>query len=130
MIVLDTHIWIWHVQGDSRLTADYAAVIQQYEPIGLGVSAISMWEVAKAVERGRLSLPVTVEDWLTLALSYPGVRLLPLTSQIAVESTRLPGNFHKDPADQIIVATARVYNYPLVTFDKEILIYPRVKLLP
>lgn len=130
MIVLDTHIWIWHVQGDSRLTTDYAAIIQQYEQIGLGVSAISMWEIAKAVERGRLSLPVPVEDWLTLALSYPGIRLLPLTPRITVESTELPGSFHKDPADQIIVAASRVYNYPLVTFDSKILNYSHVKLLP
>ena len=130
MIVLDTHTWIWHVQGDSRLTADYAAVIRQYESIGLGISSISLWEVSKAVERGRLFLPVPVEDWLTLALTYPGIRLLPLTPRIVVESTQLPGNFHKDPADQIIIATARVYNYPLLTFDTKILSYPHIKLLP
>ena len=130
MILLDTHTWIWHVQGDNRLTADYAAVIKQYESIGLGLSAISIWEVAKAVEYGKLLLPVPVEDWLTLALSYPGITLLPLTPRIVVESTQLPGNFHKDPADQIIVAAARVYNYPLVTFDTKILSYPHVKILP
>lgn len=130
MIVLDTHIWIWHVQGDKRLTADYTQIIQQYESISLGVSAISLWEIAKAVERGGLTLPVTIEDWFLIALAYPGITLLPLTPQIAIESTRLPGAFHKDPADQIIVATARVYNCPLVTFDSKILSYPHVQLLP
>lgn len=130
MIILDTHTWVWHIQGDKRLTADYTKIIHQYEPIGLGVSAISLWEVAKAVELGRLSLPVPIDDWFLIALAYPGITLLPLTPQIAVESTRLPGTFHKDPADQIIVATARVYNYPLVTFDGKILTYKHVKLLP
>lgn len=130
MIVLDTHVWIWHVQGDSRLTADYVAVIQQYEPIGIGVSAISLWEVAKAVERGRLSLSLPVEDWLTLALTYPGIRLLSLTPRIVAESTQLPGSFHKDPADQIITATARTYNSPLITYDEKILNYPHVQHLP
>ncbi len=130
MIVLDTHSWIWHVQGDKRLTTDYAKVIRQYESIGLGVSAISLWEIAKAVELGRLLLPVPIEDWFLIALAYPGITLLPLTPQIVIESTQLPGTFHKDPADQIIVATARVYNFPLVTFDAKILNYPHVQLLP
>lgn len=130
MIILDTHIWIWHVQGDKRLTADYVQVIQRYESIGLGVSVISLWEVAKAVARGRLSFPAPLEDWFILALAYPGIALLPLTPQIAIESTQLPGIFHKDPADQIIVAAARIYNHPLVTFDTKILNYPHVKLLP
>lgn len=130
MIILDTHIWIWHVQGDQRLTADYTTIIQQYESIGLGVSAISLWEIAKAVELGRLKLPLPIEDWFLIALAYPGISLLPLTPQVAVESTRLPGIFHKDPADQIITATARVHNYPLITFDAKILNYPHVRLLP
>lgn len=130
MIILDTHTWVWHVQGDKRLTSAYTKIIQQYESIGLGVSAISLWEIAKAVELGRLSFSVPIEDWFLIALAYPGVTLLPLTPQIAVESTRLPGIFHKDPADQIIVATARTYNYPLVTFDGKILNYKHVKLLP
>lgn len=130
MIILDTHVFIWHVQGDNRLTADRAKIIQQYENVGLGLSAISLWEIAKAVERGGLSLSVPVEDWLKISLAYPGIKVLPLTAQIAVESTKLPAGFHKDPADQIIVATARIYNCPLVTFDTKILNYKHVKLLP
>jgi PIN domain nuclease of toxin-antitoxin system len=130
MIVLDTHVWIWHVQGDKRLTTNYAQIINRFESIGLGVSAISLWEIAKAVEHGKLSFPISVEDWLTNALAYPGIQLLPLTPIIAVESTKLPDNFHKDPADQIIVATARVFNCPLITHDTKILNYPHVKFLP
>ena len=59
----------------------------------------------------------------------PGIQLLPLTAPIAAESTELPGSFHKDPADQIIVATARVLGVPLITADGQILKYPHVSLL-
>lgn len=75
--------------------------------------AISCWEVAKLVEYKRLNLPITVDEWMDQALSYPGIRFLELTPQIAIESTRLAGEFHNDPADQIIVATARIHNCQL-----------------
>ena len=129
MIVLDTHIWVWWVHGDPRLTAQQNQWLQQYESQGLGVSAISCWEVAKLVEYGRLTLPCPVSDWMSQALAYPGVRLLELTPEIAVESTQLPGVFHRDPADQIIVATARIYNCALLTADAKILSYPHVNIL-
>jgi PIN domain nuclease of toxin-antitoxin system len=64
------------------------------------------------------------------ALAYPGIQLLPLSLEIAIESAGLPPPFHKDPADQIIVATARIYDCPLVTCDMKIRTYPNVKLLP
>ena len=86
--------------------------------------------MAKLVERGRLPLPLPVGEWLTKALSYPGIRLLPLSPQIAVESTQLPGTFHRDPADQIMVATARFYRCPLVTVDRDIRAYPHVQSAP
>lgn len=96
---------------------------------GVGVSIISCWEVAKLVELGRLSFPRDVADWLDIALAYPGVRLIELTPVISVESTRLPQPFHKDPADQILVATARVHNCPLATADEKILQYSHVETL-
>jgi PIN domain nuclease of toxin-antitoxin system len=130
MIVLDTHIWVWWVHGDDKLPSKHKAYLQDNESAGLGVSAISCWEVAKLVEHGRLSLPIPVGEWLDQALAYPGVRLLELTPRIAVESTQLPGEFHRDPADQIIVATARVYDCPLVTLDGKILNYQHVQLAP
>jgi len=128
MIILDTHIWIWWVQGDSRLLPIYLNLIQQNEAAGIGVSAISCWEVAKLVERGRLTFPVSVGQWLTQALAYPGIRLLPLSPEVSVEATQLPDVFHRDPADQIIVATARRYNSPLLTMDQAIRAYPHVQL--
>lgn len=127
MIILDTHIWIWWVHGDSRLTISQAEVITAHEEADIGVSAISCWEIAKLVEYGRLTLPCSLESWFEQALSYPGIRLLPLTPKIVIESTRLPGDFHRDPADQMIVATARIFDCPLVTSDRKIVNYPYVK---
>ncbi len=126
MIILDTHIWIWWVHGDEQLTQTQRETITANEMDVVGVSAISCWEIAKLVEYGRLALPCPLEEWFDQALSYPGVEIIPLTPEIAIESTRLPGAFERDPADQIIVATARVYGCPLVTSDDKILNYPYV----
>jgi PIN domain nuclease of toxin-antitoxin system len=126
VIVLDSHIWVWWVHGDERLTVTQRDAIGAAEADGIGVSAISCWEVAKLVERGRLELPCPLEEWFDQALDYPGIQLLPLTPEVATESTRLPGEFHRDPADQMIVATARVYDCPLVTSDSKLLEYSHV----
>ncbi|NOZ30112.1 MAG: type II toxin-antitoxin system VapC family toxin [Chloroflexi bacterium] len=126
MIVLDTHIWVWWVHGDEHLTPTQVEIITAHEEDAIGISAISCWEIAKLAEYGRLELPCPLEEWFEQALSYPGVHLLALTPEIAIESTRLPGQFHRDPADQIIVATARVYDCALVTSDERILDYPYV----
>ena len=126
MIVLDTHTWVWWVHGDERLTQAQREIITANESDLIGVSAISCWEIAKLVEYQRLELSNPLEEWFDQALNYPGVQLLALTPEIAIESTRLPGQFHRDPADQIIVATARVYGCSLVTSDDKILNYPHV----
>ena len=130
MIVLDTHIWVWWVHGDAAMPASIRTLLDSSEQTGLALSAISCWEVAKLVEHGRLTLPCPVVDWLQQALSYPGVRLIELSPRICVEATQLPGEFHRDPADQIIVATARVLDAPLVTVDGKILQYGHVQLTP
>lgn len=129
MILLDTHIWVWWVQGDRRLTQQHQTLLQVHQIDGLGISLYSCWEVAKLVEYSRLVLPCSLEEWFTTALAYPGIRCLELTLPIIMESTRLPG-FHKDPADQLIVATARVLNLPLLTADQKILSYSGVITLP
>jgi len=126
MIVLDTHVWVWWVHGGEQLTQAQREIITANETDLIGVSAISCWEIAKLVEYGRLELPCSLEEWFEQALSYPGTQVLALTPEIAIESTRLPGEFHRDPADQIIAATARVYGCPLVTSDEKILNYPDV----
>ena len=127
MILLDTHIFLWWVHGDQQLTETQKAVIRANEADVIGVSAISCWEIAKLVEYGRLELPHSLSDWFNLALSYPGVRLVALTPDIATESTHLPGEFHRDPSDQIIVATARVHSCPLITSDRKLLEYQHVE---
>lgn len=127
MIVLDTHIWIWWVHNDEELTKIQAQIIEAHESNNVGVSAISCWEIAKLLEYGRIELPCPLGEWFEYALSYPGIGLLELTPEIAIESTRLPGRFHRDPADQIIVATARVHGCQLVTSDEKILEYAHVE---
>ena len=127
MIVLDTHIWVWWVHGDEQLTQTQVGVIEANEADSIGVSAISCWEVAKLVEYGRLELPCLLSEWFEQALRYPGICLLALTPEIAIASTQLPDEFHRDPADQIIVATARVYGCSLVTSDRKLLDYPHVE---
>jgi len=129
MILLDTHVWVWWVHGDARLSRAQASAIAEAETDEIGVSIISCWEVAKLVEYGRLDLDDEVGHWITLALSYPGVSLLPLTPDIVVESTRLPGEFHRDPADQMIIATARRHQIPLVTSDEKLIRYAHVRTL-
>ena len=126
MILLNTQIWEWWGHRDKRLPARLTAYLERHEQATLGGSAISCLEVANQVERGRLRLPMPTGDWLHAALSYPGVRLLDLTPDISAESCSLPGDFHADPADQIIVATARHHRVGLVTLDERIRRYPHV----
>ena len=129
MIVLDTHAWVWWTIDPMRLSETQRQAMAAGEDDRIGVSAISCWEVAKLCEYGRLALPVGLAEWFRTALGYPGVTLLELTPEIAIESTSLPGDFHRDPSDQIIVATARVHRSPLVTSDDKIVSYPHVQTL-
>lgn len=126
MILLDTHIWIWWIQDETKLSQTAIQTIQDHETKEIGVSAISCWEVAKLVEYQRLTLSCEITEWFKQALNYPGIKLLELTPEIAIKSTQLE-NFHKDPADQIITATAIIYDIPLITIDQKIVNYESVK---
>jgi PIN domain nuclease of toxin-antitoxin system len=128
MTILDTHIWIWWVHESPSLPIAHRHELQRRMAERLGVSIISCWEVAKLVEVGRLTLPLPIDEWIEKALSYPELELLPITPAIAVGSTQLPGDFHRDPADQLIVATARLFDADLMTCDDKILNYPHVRL--
>lgn len=125
LVVLDTHVWIWVVEGDrAALSADAIQAIERAAEAGaVRVSAISVWEVAMLEAKGRISLSRPVNDWVHAALHVPGVRLLPLSPEIAIESTRLPGAPHGDPADRILMASARHLGGQLATCDREILGY-------
>ena len=109
-----------------QLTRSQVEVISTHETDIIGISAISCWEVAKLVEYKRLNLPCSLTEWFEQALRYPGISLLELTPEIAIQSTQLPGKFHRDPVDQIVVATSMVFDCPLVTSDAKILNYPHI----
>jgi len=129
MIVLDTHTLLWWANGDSQLSDRAKAAIEQEasaENGALLVSAISAWEIAMLVSRNRLTLTMSVDDWLDTVAKVEAIRFVPVDSSVAVESTRLPGEFHKDPADRMIVALARHENVPLVTADQNIRAYRHV----
>lgn len=127
-IVLDTHAWIWWADGGRRLSRAAARSIDRAQAAGdLWVSMISVWEVAKKVEKRQLVLDRPLDEWFDVALAVAGLQVAELTRPILGESCRLPQPFHDDPADQIIVATARGRGATIVTKDERILSYPHVR---
>ena len=90
MILLDTHIWYWWVSDSPRLSPRQRELIKTHRNDGLGLSAISIWEVAKKNQLGKLDLNQPLDDWLRGALNYPGITLLPLSSEILVEFRWFP----------------------------------------
>lgn len=129
MIVLDTHVLIWWVSGDERLSKPAALAIRhELENQGdILISAISAWEVAMLVEKGRIALSMDLDEWLNAVESIERVSFIPVAPRVAMQSTRLPGNFHQDPADRMLVALAREFNVALVTADSKIQNYPHIK---
>jgi len=122
--LLDTHVLVWLMEGNERLGQKSREMIRTAaQADNLYVSAITPWEVAMLVSKGRLSFSVEIGEWLRIALAMPGILMTPLSVEISVASTQLPGDFHSDPADRIIVATARHIGATLVTEDKLILTY-------
>jgi PIN domain nuclease of toxin-antitoxin system len=128
VIVLDTHVLLWWVNGSTTLSkpakkAIDGAVISR----SIHVSCISSWEIAMLVERGRLRLAVDVRDWLYRCEALPFLAFVPVSNAIAVESVRLPDFPHADPADRIIAATALSLGAALVTKDDKLRSYPHLK---
>ena len=128
MILLDTHTWVWWVSNPDRLSASARQAIDRTAATGeIYVSSISTWEVALLVHRQRLTLTMDVNDWVARSERLPFIRFIPVDNAIAIKSVGLPGPFHSDPADRIIVATAIVSGTPLVTKDTRIQDYPHVE---
>ena len=127
MVLLDTHAWVWLHDGNPRLgKGGFLDLIESArETGGVLVSIISVWEIGMLVAKNRLKLRNDVGDWTAAGLDKPGMRLLPISTGVAINSTRLPGEFHADPADQILVATARELDIPIITADAKILAYSR-----
>jgi PIN domain nuclease of toxin-antitoxin system len=123
--LLDTHIWIWWMIGADPLRSSPARerIARAIDEESARVSVISVWEVGMLEAHKRISLTVDVETWTRQALSSPGLSLAPLTPDIALASSRLPGEIHGDPADRMLIATARSLGATLVTRDRRILEY-------
>ena len=129
VIVLDTHIWFYFINdGPEKLPAEARKAIRDNDV--LGVSIISCWEIAMLVAKNRLRFSIDVQDWITQALKYKGIKLIELTPEIAVLATRLPGEFHKDPADRIITASCLKLGAPLITLDQSIKEWGHVHTIP
>ncbi len=127
LFLLDTHVWIWLVNGDAKLKSSKVLHLIQ-EAVSFPeilISVISIWEVAMLEVKGRIILPYSCLEWVQRALKAPGMVLMPLTPEIAIESTRLPGLNHADPADRILIATAKDQNATLITCDQNILEYSK-----
>ncbi len=122
LLVLDTHTLIWMVNRSPRLGAASSKALDEasFED-RLAVSAITPWEIALLVSKQRLTLNSDVMNWVNEAVAKPGVMLVGLEPEIAVGSTRLPFEIHADPADRILVATARHLGATLVTADRALL---------
>jgi PIN domain nuclease of toxin-antitoxin system len=126
--LLDTHTWIWWHMNPKKLSQRVKKLIQDtagYDVLLL--SAISPWEFSKLLEKNRIGISCNPEDWINRAIDMPGLRLIPLSPILAYRSTVLPQPFHNDPADQIIVATAREENATILTKDERILTYAHVQ---
>ena len=123
MIVLDTHAWLWWLSEPDQLGRAAVKRIQGSDRIG--IAAVSCFEIAAAVAKGRITLDRGTLEWLQQALSAPRLELLPLTPVIAVKATML-GRFYGDPADRLIVATAILESAVLVTKDQRIRKYEAV----
>lgn len=125
IVLLDTHIWLWFILRSPELsTSSLVPKIEKgLKNSNVKLSAISVWEIAMLEAKGRISLNMSCLEWIRQGLLSSGIGLVALSPEIAVESTRLPGSFHSDPADRMIVATARILNAVLVTRDCDMISY-------
>ncbi len=123
-LLLDTHVWLWLEAGSDELSPGTRGAISGALGAGLlRIAAISLWELALLASHGRVVLGKPTNLWLEAALAEPGPVVEPLSARVAIETYDLPGDFHRDPADRMIVATARVTNAILMTRDRQILAY-------
>ena len=124
LLLLDTHVWLWLIGGSPHLSETSRDMINAAVVSGrLRIAAISLWEIALLAWRDRIILGKSIGLWLEEALADPGPGIDPVSAEIAVESYALPDVFHRDPADRLIVATARITNATLMTRDRRILDY-------
>jgi PIN domain nuclease of toxin-antitoxin system len=130
-VLLDTHVLLWWRSGSGRLLKHQTRLLTELEESGepVGIASITLWELAKMAERGRLEVEQPLDLWLREIEQNPLISVYPISASIALESARLGAGFHKDPADQIIVATARCHGLRLITADERIRRWGKVQLV-
>ncbi|MFX0202652.1 MAG: type II toxin-antitoxin system VapC family toxin [Candidatus Hodarchaeota archaeon] len=126
MILLDTHVWWWSLSEPENLSKAALKKIKNTKPDQRAIASISIWEFAIMTCRNKIEVKIPPDEWLSYALGKTGLRVFEINPKVAIDVCSLPGDFHKDPADRIIVATARVNNMTLITKDEKILRYPHV----
>lgn len=131
MLVLDTHIFLWFVQDNPNLSVLQRNAIEHAisDNQEILLSSISIWEICMLSVKGRLILNSDIDSFIQNIQVISWLSFAPVNNTIAIESTRLPGNFHKDPADRMIVALTRTQGATLVTSDEKILNYKYVNTL-
>jgi PIN domain nuclease of toxin-antitoxin system len=123
-LVIDTHVWLWIESDPDRLSEPARSHIEQAARVGkLWVSVMSVWEIGMLVAKDRIRLSMPVDEWVRQASATPGMQMLGVVPEIALESTRLPDGPHGDPVDRLLMASARVHNLTLITADEKILAY-------
>jgi len=125
-LLLDTHVWIWSQEAPEKLGARTIGLLTDRRS-ALYVSTVSTLEIARLASNGTIALSESLHSWISETLKALECGTIEVSHEIAVEAYSLHGPFHKDPADRILVATARIYELTLVTMDGRILEYPRVK---
>lgn len=129
-LLLDTHVWIWYVIGSNEINKALRKEIgNAIKNNHIYIAAISLWEISMLESRRRIILEMPCLEWIKNAIDYTHAQILQLSPEIAVESCNLPDSFHDDPADRLIVATARVAALQIVTRDSRILDYSKRKFI-
>ena len=130
MIVVDTHVLVWWVNHPEKLSEKARGKMEKEQQEGtIFVSSITVWEIYLLVKKGRLQLKMETDTWLEKIESLSFIQFLAIDNKIAAKSVTIPGEFHGDPADRIIVATAREKGATLITADDRIRKYPHVQSL-
>ena len=127
-LLLDTHVWIWSQEEAERLGERAQRQLERADE-RLHVATISSLEIARLIHLGLLELEGTLDQWIEDSLESLRCSAIDMSHRIAVGAYQLPGDFHRDPADRILVATAREHGLTLVTADERILNYGPVKTL-
>jgi PIN domain nuclease of toxin-antitoxin system len=119
--LLDTHVWLWWLLGSDQLrNQDRVALDRLASRAELRLAAVSLWEAQMLHAKGRLVLDRAFDVWIREAAGAGVIEIVPLDVEVVIALDRLPGSFHGDPADRLIVASARAHRIPLATYDRAI----------